>query len=51
MGKLIVDGNQVYEIDEECMERKKMQQGKAQREKNEIESDKDSWKRQRDINS
>ena len=45
MGKLIVDGNQVYEIDEECVERKKNQQIKAQRDKNEIESDKDSWKK------
>lgn len=46
MGKLIVDGNQVYEIDEECMERKKKQQGKSQKDKTETQHDKDSWKKQ-----
>jgi hypothetical protein len=47
MGKLIVDGNQVYEIDEECMERKRKQQGKNQQDNdiNEKERDKDKWKR------
>ena len=28
MGKLIIDGNQVYELDEACMKRKRMQDKK-----------------------
>ena len=28
MGKLIIDGNQVYELDEACMKRKRMQDQK-----------------------
>ena len=45
MGKLIVDGNQVYEIDEECMERKRKQKGKNQQDNDVNEKDKDKWKR------
>lgn len=30
MGKLIIDGNSVYEIDEECMKRKEAQKDKQQ---------------------
>lgn len=33
MGKLIIDGNSVYEIDEECIRKKeKKQQGRKERE-------------------
>ena len=28
MGKLIIDGNQVYELDEACMKRKRLQDKK-----------------------
>lgn len=45
MGKLIVDGNQVYEIDEECMERKRKQQVMNKTDNNAKDYDKDKWKR------
>lgn len=45
MGKLIVDGNQVYEIDEECMERKRKQQGMNKTDTDAKEFDRDKWKR------
>ena len=34
MGKLIIDGNSVYEIDEECSRRKEKEKQKNKEEKN-----------------
>ncbi len=34
MGKLIIDGNSVYEIDEECIRRKEKEKQKNKEEKN-----------------
>ncbi len=31
MGKLIIDGNEVYEIDEECMKKKEAEKEEADR--------------------
>lgn len=30
MGRLVIDGNSVYEIDEECIRKKRQQQGQQQ---------------------
>lgn len=37
---LIVDGNTIYEIDPECLKKKREQQGKTEEEKNKKENNK-----------
>ena len=46
MGKLIIDGNKVYEIDEECLEKKRHKEQEER--KREWEQ---KWKRNRETNS
>ena len=41
MGKLIIDGNSVYEIDEECIRRKEKEKQKNKEEKNKTQDSKD----------
>lgn len=37
MGRLIIDGNKVYELDEDCMERKKqMEQNQSRQKQNSV---------------
>ena len=33
MGKLVIDGNSIYEIDEECVRKKEIQKEKQQKQK------------------